>query len=660
MVKTRLMDDITLHPHTWRPIELTPKHLNVVGLDTETEKGYAKLLTVSTPRENIICRLRSFQDFINVAHEINAADSVNFFYNVDFDFSALAKWMGERRLNDLAKVGVTRYNHHEVTWIPSKGFSIYADNGNRRGKLFRFFDLAQFYDKKPLKTVARIVGREKKEFDVRQIDFARYDSIPKYAKELNQYALEDAMICQLAAQRLYDAVNQVVPVQLYYSTASIAQAFFLSHIPDDLRLPPGQVMEAALQAYGGGRFELVKRGYAPRVWEADINSAYPFEMDKLVGIRKSGTWKNVRNMNPEAHYGFYLVSVKTSDTYLSPLMVHQEGSIIYPHGQIQKWMERSELDLVVKMGFAPKILQGWEYHDPYPSYPFRFISQTLYPERLRHKKLGNDDLQYVYKITMNSGYGKTIQLIPSFKFFDELPVGFNDTEKIVKEIVDEDDRVSFALREGWNAGRMFNPVYACAITARTRSRLLSSVLSYRLERSLFGFATDCMFSKSPFPDSMIGGGLGEWKLEIDSSRKAHPGLFIGSGVYAIRDAKELVDPITKTRKRIDLNHYRGFVTKHNLFDYIVNGFIVTREGGEERRGIRFDMESPVKLKEGVRGGIRTTPTGEEKISWRDIAVFKPLRKMLDLNFDRKRRWDRNVRVPKDLLENEIDSSPLVV
>jgi len=662
MVKTRELDSIQMHPYAWKPVTPRKRDSPVYGWDTETRNGYAKLATLSTPKQDYALRLEGFQDFVNMAMKVGCNNAINFFYNVDFDFSATAKWMGPTRLRELAAIGYTPWKNLEVGWIPNKAFTISTMGGGQqtRGKVYRFYDLAQFYDKKPLKEVALIVGRKKLEFDVKEIDFDRFDSDPKYQKKLLSYAYEDSVICRLAGERLHNAVNRVVPITHYFSTASVAQTYFLAHIPDNLRLPSRQVMEAALLAYGGGRFELIRRGYFPKVWEADINSAYPYEMSKLLGITSTGKWRHVKNSRDDsALYGFYLIRTTTHDTLLSPIMLHQQGSILYPHGSFKKWVEQSEIRMIERMGFKVKILEGYEYFDAEPTYPFQFIKSRLYPERMRWRKEKAEDLVYVYKIIPNSAYGKTIQLVPNIELMDELPID-QDENLIVKEIEEENGHVRFAVRDGWKAGRMFNPVYACAITARVRTRILETVYRHNLEKSLIGSATDAIFLKRAPPNSIVGNELGEWKLEVDSTHRAKPGLFIGSGVYAIRRAKKIFDPITKTEKEIDVNHYRGFITKKSLFDHVVNGFIVTQENGEERRGIRFDMTIPVKLKEGVRGSIRTTPTGEEQITWKDIAVFKPIRKVLDLNFDKKRIWERSVRNPQELLSNEIGSKPLVI
>lgn len=661
MVKTREMSTVRLHNFPWKPIKPRPTNIPVYGHDTETKDGYAHIITFSTSLVDSYKTLKKWQDFMDYCLDAKTHKGINFFYNLDFDFSAIAKHLGPRHLGNLASVNVTADEDWELSWIPSKAFTLTIRQDDDV-TLHKFFDAAQFYEKKPLKEVASLVGEKKVEFDVKGIDWKKFTKDKEYRNLVLRYAMTDSRICRKLGERLHRAVNQIVPVSNYYSNASIAQAFFLSHIPKDMTLPPMSIMEAAMKSYGGGRFELVRKGYVPHTYEADINSAYPKEMSTLVSTNsKRGKWKTINKINdPSCHYGFYRVMVETHDSIVSPIMHQGDDTIYYPHGKFsEKWLEKSELELVQRMGFKARILEGYEYHDSNPEYPFHFIESEIYPKRLDYKNRGIDDLSYVYKITMNSAYGKTIQLIPDYEIVDELPRGDKKLEdgRVVREIELENGLVKFAIRKGWWAGKMFNPIFAASITGRVRSRLLETTFRHKLEKALVGYATDCLFLDRKPPSSMIGDGLGAWKLEVNDCE----GVFVGSGVYGLRSHDEIIDPITKNKKRlVNKNHFRGFTTKRDIFDAIQNGAIITQERGRERRGIVFDMESPVKLKEGVRGGLRATPSGEEMIDWRSIAVFRPIRKVLDLNFDHKREWEHEVTSPTQLLESQIFSKPLTV
>lgn len=649
------------HNDAWKPQHPRSANKAINGADTETDEGYARLLTVSTPITVWYAEICSFDDFLQAIWTREIQRNINFFYNVDFDFSAISKWMGEEALTDLAvaneTVWVSRGTQQEeftIRWIPNKAFSISIERRGRRVNTARFYDNAQFYERKRLAKAALLVGEEKLDFDTSAIDWKKYDACPPprdalmyaalndktvrkklintmtYRERLLTYGMHDAVICRKLGERLHRAVNQVVPINEYFSTATIAQAFFLSRLSTQIRLPPKPVLAASLAGYGGGRFELVRRGYFPKVWYIDINSAYPQEFAQLPATgTKTGHWARTQNgqFDPDALFGFYEIETETHGYFLSPIMHRLKDTIFYPHGKHHTWVEKSELGIIDQMGFKAKIIDGYEYYDTAPVYPFGFIPED-YNKRKELEQTGYKDLAYVYKIALNSAYGKTIQLTPDITIESELPTGFDDS-RIVREIERKDGSVLVAVRHGWKAGKMFNPIYAATITARVRTRLLETVLRNNLESSLIGFATDSIFLKRPPPERILGKGLGSWKIESGPCE----GLFIGSGVYALK------------AKNYAINHFRGFHTKHDLFESLRNGIT------------SFSLESPVKLREGVRGGRRdpTTP-----ISWRDIGKFMPKTKTMDLNFDRKRVWDRPVKNARDLLKGEIGSKPVVL
>lgn len=654
MVKTRDIDTITFHQDPWKPSIQKVRTVGVTGLDTETKKdGYAFLLTISEQERQTAIEIKQFSDFIDATWTKQGLRNVNFFYNIDFDFSVLAKYMGPTHLENLATVGFTPWEDYEINWVPAKAFTITKTNKNneRKGGTLRFFDVSQFYNKISLAKAAKKVGMTKLEFDTSSVDYQKYLTNNEYREKLTEYAIQDARITQKLGERIHYSVNQIVPVYQYYSTASIAQAFFLSKLDKKLKMPPNLVMDLALKSYGGGRFELVQKGFFPKVWEIDINSAYPKKFSELPATgTENGYWKKLReNDCPDTNalYGFYEIKTETHTTNLSPIMTHTRTSIIYPHGFHQAYVEKSELEIIEKMGFNYQILSGYEYFDSEPLYPFKFI-EDLYNQRLEYKKKKLDDLDYVYKIIMNSAYGKTIQLVPNKMVINELPVDI-DPSLIMREIPLQTGEVIFVVRSGWNAGKMFNPVYAAAITSRVRAQLLETVLKYQLDDSLIGFATDCCYLTKAPPESLVGKGLGAWKLEAGPVE----GLFIGSGVYSLKTNGF-------AGKDEDINHLRGFKTKKDLFSFITDGYKTWLEGKTQRSGLVFNLESPVKLKEGVRGGERKFSTGSEIIDWSNIGQFKPLTKSLDLNFDTKRNWERRVKNPRELLEGTITSQPLMI
>lgn len=651
MVKTRDLNQITFHKDPWKQRAVARGEKKIYGWDTETQNGYAFLL--SKCDSNGIPNsypISSFNDFISAAFHKGPRQGINWFYNLEFDFTALCKHLGFKKLEELSKTGFTTFQEYDLQYIPKKCFIIQKRGSTRQS--LKFYDCLQFY-KLSLKEAAKIVNLEKLDFNTGAIDYEEYKRNGEYTKQLVSYALQDAKICQKLGERLFNACNLIIPIHQFYSTASIAQQYFLTHLPHNLRSPSKAVMDIALKSYNGGRFELVKRGHFNNVSEIDINSAYPYEISQLIETdTDTGKWVNVKEeYNPEAIYGFYEIETETHGYLLSPILHRIKNIICYPHGKHHAIVEASELKIIDKLGFKYKILNGVEYFDSNPVYPFTFIHE-LYNERLKMKKEGKDDLQYVLKIIMNSGYGKMIQLVPNLTLHKDITAEQMDEEETFEIESDSGEKI-YAIKNGFKAGKMFNPVFASAITARVRSNLLNTVIKYKLEDNLIGFATDCMYLKGNAPQALVGEGLGAWKLEV----KETEGLFVGSGVYALRCYRNKKDCfITKDGicKKHDKNHLRGFNTRYQLFTEILNNY------SYDKKGVKFDFNGPIKLKEGLRGGKVETDKGEIKVDWEDIGKFITKVKFMDLNFDKKRKWDYEVNGPNDLMNNEINSIPLVI
>lgn len=648
MVKTRDINKITFNANSWKPLKPKHRKVEIFGWDTETKSnGDTFLLTKSDNDGDYSFDIRNFDDFLDITWNQRTRGAINFFFNLNFDISSVVKYLGHDCVKDLAETGYCIYQDYLMKWINGKAFVIGPKDTKRNKKgSIKFFDVAQFY-KTSLKEAAKLVGERKEEFDTSAVDFNMYLSDDAYRSKLLSYAKTDARICRKLGERLFFACNTIIPVYEYYSTASIAQTYFLSKLNERLNNPPSKVTDIALQAYSGGRFELVRKGHFESVYEIDLNSAYPYEMMKLPATdTPTGYWKELlkgSEWNPDALYGFYEIETETHGYLLSPLIHRMKELLTYPHGKHHCFVEKSEMKVLDMMGFKVKILNGYEYFDTNPIYPFSFIND-LYDTRIKLKNEGKDDLQYVYKIIMNSAYGKTIQMVPNLTTYNDLPgeiVNKEDFDELdITEIEGDNGEILSIVKNGFSAGRMFNTVFAASITARTRSKLLETVLKYNLEKDLIGFATDCLFLKSAPPTSVTGNGFGQWKLEVSN----HEGLFIGSGVYALRN---------KTKQ---INHIRGFKSKRDLFHDLLEKYVAT----PDEQGILFDSISPVKLKEGVRGSRRKTTNGEIKIDWMDIGRFVEQRKILDLNFDRKRKWDLVIKSPEELMNNEINSVPLVI
>jgi hypothetical protein len=291
----------------------------------------------------------------------------------------------------------------------------------------------------------------------------------------------------------------------------------------------------AKHTYFGGWFEIFMHGPVPKLWEYDINSAYPYQIKKLPCLlhgkwewrRRDGAIKSGGQARPEltpdtipdalhSHkrrnnvdtvpvtelppikpgqirmvYGH----VRGSDPYIGA-MLHR-----YPHGSILRpshtigWFWQHELQAAMRAGVVDTVeLEEWYTYTPCDCFaPLRRMA-NLYEQRLA---VGKDTPQgKSAKLTYNSAYGKLCQQIGQPKYS--------------------------------------NFIYASLITAGCRTQILDAIATHpEGTKAVAMIATDAVFFTSPHLGLTISDQLGDW----DSKERYNMTLF-KPGVYWDDEARE--------------------------------------------------------------------------------------------------------------------------
>jgi len=274
-----------------------------------------------------------------------------------------------------------------------------------------------------------------------------------------------------------------------------------------------------LAAFGGGRFEIIRKGSVPHSAGIDLVSAYPKQTRDLVDCT-TGTWKRVIKADRDALMGFYHVRVNVPMMKVAPLPVrYHSGRIAYPCGQFVTYLNATEY-WAYEQYIDIEILRGAEYSDPSPTYPFRNYIDWLFKFKAEAAK---ESFEYLLvKKMLNSVFGS---------FYEKL----------------ED-------KGRYYPGKLFNPVYASEITANTRVELFK--IAIMRPQAVLGFATDGIILDQ-YPDISYSAQLGCWERDIEG-----PTSIIRSGLYKIGNRI----------KNRGLKSMEGLVTKYgqyqHIFDYI--------------------------------------------------------------------------------------------
>ena len=122
------------------PIKIrgTVKPKKIVGFDTETIEGKAVLICSSDRR---VLFPNSFEEIAQFLTQRKYNTTLNFFWNIDFDFFAVVKWLPHELLELLYENKGLLYENYFIKWIPRKFFSITRVDKKRTS---RFYDLWQF------------------------------------------------------------------------------------------------------------------------------------------------------------------------------------------------------------------------------------------------------------------------------------------------------------------------------------------------------------------------------------------------------------------------------------------------------------------------------------------------------------------------------------
>lgn len=351
----------------------------------------------------------------------------------------------------------------------------------------------------------------------------------KYAdiREITRYCLaENELLVRIMCQLRANFEERGLYLRDWHGPGAVASASLKRY---NIKRAMGEVPEAVTRAsrlaYQGGRFELLRAGYhSQKIWEYDINSAYP---DAIVGLPdlSKGVWEFQEQFEPGS-FGVWNVSYvdRRSDRYdkysayrAQPLFYRNyDGRVAYPP-KVEGWYWTPEVENIVEIRYpsSVEIKGGWVFRGG-DSRPFKHI-EDIYYERLALKKSGIGGLERVLKLEMNSYYGKFAQRSGWFKPGDKIP-SYHQLE------------------------------WAGYITSATRAKLFKTYSSS--PGSVFSFETDAIFSTRPLSLD-CGKNLGQWKETVLDDI-----LYVQSGFYFAHSSDG------------DISHYRGFDRGSLKFDMV--------------------------------------------------------------------------------------------
>jgi len=579
----------------WRFKNKGFKRKENTGIDSETLKGYTKLLCDSSGRYKLV---ESFGDILNFLTHSYFYQKQNWFFNIQFDFESMVKHLEYRELVELYKNHEIEYNTYLIYYIPKKFFSIRDKNKQH----FYFYDINAFLESSLNKVSKKFLGKEK----LNIINASKLNKSKiywkKYLNQIIKYCLHDALLTKEVSDYFWNLIFDTLQFQPKrpFSKGRLAEEYFLSkcYVPTINDIPKS-VLNYSWMNYSGGRFEILKRGFFPEIYTYDIKSAYPSIIANLYDINK-GVWKLTREYDKESDLGFYYCDISFLDEYFSPFMLKLGSLNIYPNGSYYQYLNNFEIDFIRENfnNVEIRIIGGVKFSLHEEIFPYRDEIQFLYDWKERER---DEDIKYCLKIVMNSYYGKKIQ-VTNFK-----------------------------------TGRLFNPIEASLITSLTRIKLLKFGL--QSPKNVICFSTDSVHSieKLKYPKHPK---LGDFAKDFE-----------GKGWYIMSDIYSLINNQNKRKDK-----FRGFTIRNEDNDkQELDKFACTLEYVLEELGkgtiFEYEKERPLHLGECL--------THYKKKTVKDINIFKPQLKKININGDTKRIWERDFIDSYDAKENSISSYPIL-
>lgn len=574
-----------------------------MGLDTETFNGYVKLIA---DNEGNYKEIENVDSIISFLTNERFRTKFNWFFNIKYDFESFIKYFDYSQLVQLYSTGFLEYNGYEITYIDKKFFSIRHKKNNH---YYHFYDLFGFVETS-LQHASEKFLEESKFSDI--VNSSKLNTDLDYWEEnkenIIKYCIQDCILTKKIADYFWGLVDKnmkFVPKRPY-SKGKVAEEYFSSrcYIPTINDIPK-LALQLSYDAYSGGRFELLKRGFHEKVVCYDISSAYPKHISTLIDYSK-GKWEKVTNnkISNNAYTGYYYCSVDVLEPYFSPVMQKVHSLSIYPNGKFNIYLSKWEYDFIKKEfpNVEIKIKKGIEFFEKEMIFPFKEEIEKLYAWK---SKENDENIKYAVKIFLNSLYGKFIQVSPN----------------------------------GNMTGKLFNPIYASEITAKTRIQLLS--LALQSPENIIYFSTDGLAVKDKELKVPSKTGMGDFAKDFEGS-----GVFVMSDVYNLWNEK---------KKK---NRLRGFsfvsnkdIVKDKTKDNEIL-LIDILDSMDDSTTYSYFTKRPYHLGECL--------THHKKRTKEDINIFSSVEKSIDINGDKKRMWERNFKNGKDALKNNISSTPIMI
>nr|AYM32740.1 DNA polymerase [Silene vulgaris] len=377
------------------------------------------------------------------------------------------------------------------------------------------------------------------------IDFSKVtlETLSSMKDELLTYMKHDIRLLGSIMQnfqKLYFEQFQADIVD-FRTLSSLAMSLFRSRFYKDdessIYIPEDNEEEFIRRGYYGGHTDcFIPKG--DNLYYYDVNSLYPYIMKESQMPGGKPVWhSDLSQMDLDDIYGFIEAYIECPESIKRPLLPYKDpknNTVIFPTGKFVGVHFSEELKLARKIGYKITPLKGYLFNAI--DSPFEGYVKELFESRLKAKAEGNAALSFIYKLLMNSLYGR-----------------FGINPEYSKTELCNESRLKSLLRGGplINKRRLRDDLYMVSYRCNTSPRgkespykvkktaavqiaaaITSKARVYMYEHlsrdDCYYTDTDSIVLGSPLPDKLVSPTeLGKFKLED----KIKEGIFLAPKSY---------------------------------------------------------------------------------------------------------------------------------
>jgi len=407
---------------------------------------------------------------------------VGFFtgYDVNMMLRDVPLW----HLEELWNLGETKWDGYEIRWMVGKMLILTKD-----GKRITWYDAASFFQKSFIAALQDWGFTVDQEIVEGKANRQTFDI--KNRKVIRYYNLRECELLTQLMQRVREvALDCGILPKSWHGAGALANAGLAKYGVEKYNADCLQLRPKFLQAYYGGRSQVLLQGEFDNAWSHDINSAYPYALSMLPNA--NGQWCKTKKEN--SPFALYEVKFDIPKKYaVTPFPVRYKDKIYYPHkGHTFVWSPEYDAANLYYSKYL-KIVNRWQFVPENDYKPFAFCAE-LYEKRKAYVAQKND-AQIILKLFLNSCYGKVAQSIGYKK-----------------------QRPPFQ-----------NYFWAGYVTSKTRAMVFSAAM--QSPDTVISFATDGILSTEQLADHSPAKPLGGWEVKrVSNLFVIQPGVYTYTGI----------------------------------------------------------------------------------------------------------------------------------